>query len=554
MTGLSRLWAFLAVAAFAVAVLGAFRVPIVDADEPRFAQASAQMLESGDFIRLYYLDAPRHKKPVGAHWLQAASVAAVSSAPARKIFAYRLPSLLGLILAMLAVWRVGRLYGVDNAGVAAAALLGAAILPGFEAHLAKTDACLLGASAIGVWGLAKLAKEQRGAMLLWGGLGAGVLIKGPIAPLVLLPAAALVWRSQRSPDFRRALLKPAGVLFALAIAAPWFIAVQIATGGAFASEALAEDFLPKLTSAHEGNGAPPFSHFVLAPLFTWPTAFAAPLAIIAAIKLWRSAPPPAGSDPIRQLMQVLVFAIAPAWAAFELVPTKLPHYPLPLYPWLILLSVVVLRDLKVLTQSLCIGASLFIGFGLVFAGIAIAPPSAPSFTLFGSILAVVLLVASFAALMARAPPRALALLVAGAVAWQAGLKADAPHVRLDGALVFGLAERALDKRATLCAPQPNDRPLLIFGTMAPSLAFLARGHLRFIDHRASEAVPNGVDVLHIDDGGDEDAQRWRRFKARQEAPFPAPDATIDGFDLSRSRRVVASLYCRMTISPGAQPS
>ena len=51
-----------------------FALPPLDRDESRFAQATAQMLETGDFINIRYQGEPRDKKPVGIHWLQAVSV------------------------------------------------------------------------------------------------------------------------------------------------------------------------------------------------------------------------------------------------------------------------------------------------------------------------------------------------------------------------------------------------------------------------------------------------------------------------------------------------
>ena len=82
---------------------GVFTIPILDRDEARFAQATAQMLETGDFVEIRFLDDARNKKPVGIHWLQAASVWLTSSETAREIWAYRLPSVLGALLAALAV-------------------------------------------------------------------------------------------------------------------------------------------------------------------------------------------------------------------------------------------------------------------------------------------------------------------------------------------------------------------------------------------------------------------------------------------------------------------
>ena len=78
----SRGWrgpALAAAVAFLAGLPGLIAVPPLDRDESRFAQATAQMLESGDFTVIRYQDQPRFKKPVGIHWLQAISVSALSS-------------------------------------------------------------------------------------------------------------------------------------------------------------------------------------------------------------------------------------------------------------------------------------------------------------------------------------------------------------------------------------------------------------------------------------------------------------------------------------------
>ncbi|MGC1303959.1 MAG: hypothetical protein WA840_16455, partial [Caulobacteraceae bacterium] len=84
------------------ALPGLARMPTLDRDEARFAQSSAQMLESGDFIDPRFQDESRDKKPVGVNWLQAAAVKLVSSETARQIWPYRLPSLLGAMAAAAA--------------------------------------------------------------------------------------------------------------------------------------------------------------------------------------------------------------------------------------------------------------------------------------------------------------------------------------------------------------------------------------------------------------------------------------------------------------------
>ena len=78
-------------------VPGLGKIPAVDRDEAGFAQASRQMLETHDYVNIRFQDQPRHKKPVGIYWLQAASVALTGRLNTTAVWPYRLPSLLGAL-------------------------------------------------------------------------------------------------------------------------------------------------------------------------------------------------------------------------------------------------------------------------------------------------------------------------------------------------------------------------------------------------------------------------------------------------------------------------
>ena len=71
---------------------GLASIPPVDREEAQFAQATRPMLESGDFIRIRFQEEARNKKPIGIHWLQAATVALFNTPGSTAIWPYRLPS------------------------------------------------------------------------------------------------------------------------------------------------------------------------------------------------------------------------------------------------------------------------------------------------------------------------------------------------------------------------------------------------------------------------------------------------------------------------------
>src|ERR1700679_2791006 len=135
----------------------------MDRDEARFAQATRQMIESGDYLRIRFQDEARNKKPAAIYWLQAASVAAFSTAKSTAIWPYRVPSLIGAAGAVLLTFAFGaRLVG-PPAALFGAALLASSLGLTIEAHLAKTDAVLLLACVAAQGALAELyAAARRG--------------------------------------------------------------------------------------------------------------------------------------------------------------------------------------------------------------------------------------------------------------------------------------------------------------------------------------------------------------------------------------------------------
>ena len=265
---LSRGWrgpALAALVAFLAGLPGLVALPPLDRDEARFAQATAQMLESRDFVVIRYQEEPRFKKPVGIHWLQAASVSAFSSPEARQIWAYRIPSLLGAMLAAAAcAWGAAAFFGAP-AGMLAGAMLGTTFLLSTEALIAKTDAVLCGTTTLALAALARIYAEARDGppagkrawLLFWLGISVGTLVKGPVAPMVAALTIAALCLMDRKAAWLGRLNWIWGVIILVAICGPWAWAVTVATDGGFWSAALGGDLAPKLAGGQETHGARP---------------------------------------------------------------------------------------------------------------------------------------------------------------------------------------------------------------------------------------------------------------------------------------------------------
>ena len=147
---------FAALLALIAGLPGLFALPPIDRDESRFAEASAQMLETGDFTTIMFQDVPRFKKPVGIYWLQALSVKVFSSVERRDIWAYRVPSILGAMLAAAAcAWGAGAFLRPWMATMAGA-LLASTMVLSTESDLAATDAALCGAVTLAMAALGRI--------------------------------------------------------------------------------------------------------------------------------------------------------------------------------------------------------------------------------------------------------------------------------------------------------------------------------------------------------------------------------------------------------------
>src|SRR5271168_4807240 len=76
-----RLGLIIFLAVLALALPQAALLPLLDRDEPRFAEASREMLQTGDFIVPMFNGAPRYAKPPLIYWCQAACFVVMGENP-----------------------------------------------------------------------------------------------------------------------------------------------------------------------------------------------------------------------------------------------------------------------------------------------------------------------------------------------------------------------------------------------------------------------------------------------------------------------------------------
>lgn len=329
----------LIVFAFTCFLQGIISMPPTNRDESRFAQATKQMFETGDFVDIRFQDAPRYRKPIGIYWLQAASVGAAKALgienAQKHIAFYRIPSLLNAVASVLLTYWVALAFVRRRYAFLAGLAFAGSLILGVEARLATIDASLLVTALAAQGALARFylfrekltpKTEWRLAAIFWTAIGAAILLKGPIIPMIVFLTAASISIADRSARWLSRLKFIPGLIWVLVITMPWLVAIYLKTNGKFYQTSVGTDLFGKFTKGAEGHGAPPGYFFLLYWFALFP---AAQLTWLAAPYAWKNRADPA----IRFLLAWLV----PSWLMFEIVVTKLPHYILPVLPAAVIL-------------------------------------------------------------------------------------------------------------------------------------------------------------------------------------------------------------------------
>jgi 4-amino-4-deoxy-L-arabinose transferase-like glycosyltransferase len=526
---------------------GLLSLPALDRDESRFAQASRQMVESGDYVDIRFSNAPRYNKPVGIYWLQSAAVIvarAMDRDAESRIWIYRIPSFLAGLLALFLTYWTARAFAPRSTAFIGASLLGLTLLVAAESEIATTDAallaCVVGAQGalLRVWLGARGRQKPPGGLILagWAAVGAGILIKGPvIAGAVGATAIALsLWQRQWRWLKQTRPLK--GLAIALAMVAPWAIAIGLASHGAFYSQSLGHDLGAKLIGGQESHGAPPGYYLAFLSITFWPaTLFLAP-ALVLAIRNRHS-----------PQIQFLVAWAASSFLLFELVPTKLPHYILPAYPALALLVADWIGKRRAEGET---RVERFLRYfaAVQFLLIAVALSAAPSVLMprFGAVaespwiaparaIGLVLALGAVAAIAVRS--KTVALVASGACAIVLyGLLTLAVAPQLGD---LWLSQRTAALISHLQAVLHRPPRIVAAGYAEPSLVFLLGNDVTFTSPRdaANIAVKTG-DLAVIEAS---DSKAFLAALAERYA-VAAPLGEVSGFNYSKGRKQHLTLY------------
>jgi 4-amino-4-deoxy-L-arabinose transferase-like glycosyltransferase len=509
---------------------GLASIPVLDRDEARFAQATRQMLETGDFLDIRFRDEARNNKPAGIYWLQAAAVGALSTPQSPAIWPYRVPSPLGASLAVLLTFSLARAFtGSPRVALIGAVLLATALGTATEAHIAKTDAALLAAIAAGQGALGLCYVRARSGMTIGPGVAAtfwlaeiaAILLKGPIGPALAIVTAATLSIADRNMRWLLGLRPIVGIIVSVIAIAPWLYAIEHATQGQFLDQSLGHDFWSKVMGGQEAHGAPPFYYLGLAFLTFWPGSLYLAPAVIGG---WRRRAQP--------VSRFLLAWLVPAWIGLELAPTKLPHYVLPLYPALALLAASALVEVAREPRWIAIGntalwllATLLIALTLILLPIRLGDGIAVA-----GVVGAAAIIALTAFLLYRRLDLTGTTLLLAALSLALVVSASFVVPGLDRLWLSRSAAELITRH-----PPPANTTLAVIGYNEPSLVFLLNS--AFKAQTADVPVPAGSEALV----SSRDTETFKQMLASRGLTARQIDS-VSGTDYSNGQDMTLSLY------------
>ena len=246
--------------------------PLTLPEEGRYVGVAWEMLRSGDWLVPTQDGLPFFHKPPLFYWITAASMQLFGANAA----AARAAPLLGAMLGAVGlVWFVARRIGADQARWTGLILM---ILPFFfgGAQFANLDMLVAGFIALAVVFAADAAlaidegaPHRRSLVAAWAAAGFGVLV-GVLVAAIPIVLVLVVWLLiARRPRTILRLLSPLGLVVFLAIAAPWFIGVQMRHPG-FAHYFFVYQHFERFAATGFNNVQPWWFLFAAVPALTLP--------------------------------------------------------------------------------------------------------------------------------------------------------------------------------------------------------------------------------------------------------------------------------------------
>jgi 4-amino-4-deoxy-L-arabinose transferase-like glycosyltransferase len=378
-----RNYTLLFVGCVAFHVIGTWSLPLIDRDEPRFAEASREMIERGDYVVPRFNNQYRFDKPPLAYWAQVGSYKIFGE----NDFAARFPSVIAGALIALSILAWGTRLGGGRVGWWAAIIFTISLQVFAHAKAAVADMWLVLFITLAHWaayeliaGKKTLNAQRSTSNVQWSwwlvfymSLAFGFLAKGPIAFFPLLTVAATKLQDrQLQIEKRFAVVR--GAVLTFAVISLWAIPAIIQTNGEFLRVGIGRHVIGRSFGTMEGHGGSTLLVYLLLLPFYFITIFISffpwSMKLPGLVKRFR--------QPRDKIDNYLLVGTAIVFVIFTLVRTKLPHYTLPAFP---LLALLLARQLVATNFPLRRFKNITVAAAAAFVGVAlIVPPlAAPSF-------------------------------------------------------------------------------------------------------------------------------------------------------------------------------
>ena len=331
---------------YSLAIMGvclfvASRTTLWDRDEPRFARAAVEMLNSHKYLVPTFNGELWADKPVLTYWAQALGITIFGS----NAFACRFFSAIGAAITCFLVFVIGKRLLDSKTALWSMLILATSVMMLAIGTLATADAVTIpftvGAMAFFVYGKSSGMRIYQ-VILLGVAIGLGILAKGPIGLMPMPVIAVYLILNRRNLNIGKYIIQVSiSLAIGIFVFALWAIPANIATGGEFLRVFIGHHVIDRALTPFEHHGGNRllylFYYFpmVIAGFFPW-TMFL-PGALCA---LWAGR---IGSPSVRAL---LLAWIIPIFIIMSLAATKLPHYILFIWPALSLISAAVISLAK----------------------------------------------------------------------------------------------------------------------------------------------------------------------------------------------------------------
>ena len=520
--------ALAALVALASVLPGVLLLPVTDRSEARLAEASAQMLEDHDFAAAAVDEDLRDRSPLAVHWLQAEAAAATSDPEARQIWAFRIPTAIGAMVAAAAcAWGGAALFG-PSAGFLAGVMLSASLLLGVAGVIDAPGALLCAGVTLAVSALARLRLAHDGAfaagkrtrLLFWLGLSLATASGGLVGPVAVGLTAAALWLAERRAAWLKDLGWGWGLVLLAALVGPTLVAGAV-DGGQPAP----------VGWLFAGSGErTPGLQLLMAPLLLWPFALLLPAALAKLARARRDLP-----------VRIAACWLLPAWLMMEFARGQSPERGVIAYGALAWLAAAAVRD-GLGSLAIRIGAALqvlaaaILAATLFYLARRFGDPGALAFAALAAGLAAVAGLSAAALLLkeraALAVGVAAGLGLAAHGAAMAGLAPRLGGLWVSSRIAAAVAASGLDPRAGV-----TPGPVAVVGYDEPSLDFVLGGQAEALSPEdAGAALRTGRPV--IVEAREEDA-----FLAAAQASGSVHRAgEAEGFDYATGSTIRLTLY------------